>query len=105
MRKLTCIFVFCCAFVTACGGSHNGMTDGGAIGDAVCPLAPDAAAPAAPDASVALGDQCQTNDQCLSGLCFNFNSRGPHCTTPCTDPCQCPLPTRGCSNMGVCKSP
>jgi hypothetical protein len=109
MRFFLVALLICCAFVTACGkGMGNGTGVGltsDAGGDGGCALAPDAAMAAAPDASLTLGEPCQNSDQCLSGLCFNFNARGPHCSAPCTDACQCPPPTRGCNNMGVCKSP
>jgi hypothetical protein len=41
---------------------------------------------------------------CETNLCFNFNARGPKCTLPCTRDCECPAPSSGCSNNGVCKS-
>ena len=38
-------------------------------------------------------------------MCFNFNNKGPHCSKACTVPADCPAPSTGCSNMGVCKVP
>lgn len=49
-------------------------------------------------------DPCDTSE-CSSGLCFNFAAKGSRCTTPCSNPNDCPLPSTGCSNMGVCKAP
>ena len=37
--------------------------------------------------------------------CFNFNNKGPHCTHACDSPEDCPAPSPGCNNMGVCKVP
>ena len=48
-----------------------------------------------------LGD----NASCASGLCFEFNSKGPHCTHACTLDTDCEAPSPGCSGMGVCKAP
>lgn len=61
----------------------------------------------APDgATLGLLETCTPgrDDECLSGLCFNFNARGPKCTAPCTRDCECPAPSSGCSNRGVCMS-
>jgi len=38
-------------------------------------------------------------------VCFQFNSRGQHCTHNCAVDSDCAPPSRGCSNMGVCKAP
>lgn len=45
------------------------------------------------------------DSQCKTGTCFDFTSRGPHCTAACTQACECPPPSGGCSNRGVCKAP
>lgn len=65
-----------------------------------------------PDAGASGGDltfmdMCDVaNDQCEAPyFCFHFNMRGPHCTKECTADDQCEAPSRGCNNMGVCKSP
>jgi hypothetical protein len=52
------------------------------------------------------GAPCQQNSDCQSMDCFNFNSKGPHCTQPCTTASDCPNPPNlGCSGMGQCKVP
>lgn len=48
---------------------------------------------------------CDSDEQCETGLCYDFNAKGPHCTTPCTLDADCPPPSPGCNNMGVCKAP
>ncbi len=48
---------------------------------------------------------CTTDEQCDSGLCFHFNTKGPHCSKPCATSADCPSPSPGCSGMGVCKVP
>lgn len=48
---------------------------------------------------------CDEDEECESGLCFAFNAKGPHCTTPCDGPEDCPPPSTGCNMMGVCKVP
>ncbi len=52
------------------------------------------------------GASCNTGPECASGLCFNFNMDGPHCTKPCTTAtaaADCAPATFGCSGMNVCK--
>jgi hypothetical protein len=120
MRKLLIILAICFTFVTACGSTSSTMGDGGGPGNGnrdgsgmglpqygdggVCSAAPDASMESPPDATLAIDEACSMHDQCITGLCFPFNSKGPHCSAPCTEGCQCPG-TTGCSNMGVCKSP
>jgi len=50
-------------------------------------------------------EPCTTDDQCESGLCFPFVSKGPHCTLPCTTDAECPAPSPGCGGMNVCRPP
>ncbi len=65
---------------------------------------------ASPDASSsglkAFGASCNSGPECASGLCFNFNMDGPHCTKPCTTAtaaADCAPASFGCSGMNVCK--
>ena len=37
------------------------------------------------------------------GPCFTFNNGGMRCTLDCQAEEDCPPPSSGCSNMGVCK--
>jgi len=47
---------------------------------------------------------CTSNDQCAAGnTCFPFNNKGAHCTHPCKGAIDCPAPSGGCGNQGVCK--
>jgi hypothetical protein len=81
------------------GGACGGGDDSAAIPDAD-PLAPDVEV-----GSLSFLSTCDTNhpEECESGLCFNFNTHGPHCTMACSSPAECPAPSSGCSGMGVCK--
>jgi hypothetical protein len=67
------------------------------------------AAPAAPDGAPGAGlpflAPCTQNDECASGLCFNFNAKGLHCTHACQSAADCEAPSPGCSGMNVCKAP
>lgn len=45
------------------------------------------------------------DEACASGLCFDFNAKGPHCTHGCDVDDDCEAPSPGCSGMGVCKAP
>ena len=48
---------------------------------------------------------CAANEECDSGLCFEFNAKGPHCTTTCELDLECEAPSPGCNGKGVCKAP
>lgn len=84
----------------------NGTTPGidASVADA-------ARADAAPDALVDAGKRalfasCTTNEECESGLCFEFGMGQRICTKPCTAATaatDCPLPSPGCNNKGVCR--
>jgi hypothetical protein len=50
-------------------------------------------------------EPCDGDDSCESGLCFAFTQKGSLCTAPCQGPAECPMPSSGCSNKGVCKAP
>jgi hypothetical protein len=68
-----------------------------------------------PDASPATQDagpgslpylaECVDDAQCMSGICFPFNAKGPHCTHACETNADCEAPSPGCSNNKVCKVP
>ena len=54
----------------------------------------------------AFGASCNSGPECASGLCFNFNMDGPHCTKACTTAtaaADCAPASFGCSGMNVCK--
>ena len=66
--------------------------------------------PGAPDAAAAAGGlpflaACTSNAECASGLCFNFNAKGLHCTHSCQSATDCEAPSPGCNGMNVCKAP
>jgi hypothetical protein len=48
---------------------------------------------------------CNQDAECETGLCFLFPAKGPYCSKPCSVPADCPPPSTGCNNMGVCKAP
>ena len=62
---------------------------------------------AAPESSSKIGflEPCLTNEECETGLCHPFNAKGPRCSQPCKEPTDCPPPSTGCNNQGVCKAP
>jgi hypothetical protein len=53
----------------------------------------------------ALMEPCATNEECESGMCHNFNAKGPKCSKPCEIDTDCPPPSTGCNNQKVCKAP
>jgi hypothetical protein len=81
----------------ACSSSGSGDDDSGddtaAAADAGTPL------PFMSECVLGMDDQCDT------GLCFDFNTKGPHCTHECTVDTDCEDPSPGCNGMGVCKAP
>ena len=48
---------------------------------------------------------CSTDAECETGLCYDFNAQGPHCSKTCTSAAECPSPSTECNGMGVCKLP
>ncbi|HWL84564.1 MAG TPA: hypothetical protein VNO21_02110 [Polyangiaceae bacterium] len=98
-------YAMCLADETAhgtcdCSGAIPGLEGG----------APQQDAGGAADANdaggkLALMQPCDRDDQCETGLCFPFNAKGPHCSKRCKSDTDCPSPSTGCSNMGVCKAP
>lgn len=79
---------------------------------------PDAAAADASEATDANGqdagtlgfmDECDMeNDLCDSSdglLCWDYPSKGPHCTRECDGPEDCEEPSPGCNSQGVCRAP
>lgn len=48
---------------------------------------------------------CEVNGDCASNLCYMFNQAGVGllCTMTCSSNAECPAPSSGCNNMGVCK--
>jgi hypothetical protein len=73
-------------------GANSSTTSGGAGGQGGAPLLP-------------FMDPCDDDAQCVTGLCHPFNAKGPHCTKPCNGDDDCPAPSTGCNNMGICKAP
>lgn len=49
--------------------------------------------------------ECMIDEECETGLCYFFNAKGPHCSSYCGADADCPPPSPGCNNMGVCKAP
>ncbi len=56
-----------------------------------------------PDAKLGFLAPCSNDVDCETNLCFAFNAYGPHCSHSCSKITDCPAPSPGCSNMGVCK--
>lgn len=50
-------------------------------------------------------ETCSKDEECETKLCYTFNAKGPKCTTHCQTDGECPAPSPGCNNMGVCKAP
>jgi len=66
---------------------------------------PTASADAGPPGETPYMAPCTSNDECETGLCFDFNAKGPHCTTTCELDLECAEPSPGCNGKGVCKAP
>jgi hypothetical protein len=62
--------------------------------------------PAPPEGGGQFMEPCSDAVPCADGqdlVCFQYNRRGSVCTTECTTDADCPAPSRGCNNKGVCK--
>ena len=44
-------------------------------------------------------------DDSLELFCWDYPSKGPHCTHSCEGPEECEDPSPGCSPQGVCRAP
>jgi hypothetical protein len=93
-----------------CSGTVPGLEGGLPADDASTPDVNSAdvnTADAVPEAERKLAylAACETDAQCTSGLCFNFNMKGKRCTKTCASDAVCQPPSTGCSNKNVCKAP
>ena len=71
------------------------------------PVPPDSAVPTSDGEAIGYMEACTVgmDELCETGLCFDFNTKGPHCTHACTVDTDCEAPSTGCNGMGVCKAP
>jgi len=101
-----------------CGAGDYGacVCDGTTPGlDASAPVTPKApVVDAADEAAVEAGAKkgflaaCANADECESGLCQNYPSKGSFCSRHCTAATasvDCPPPSPGCNPQEVCKAP
>jgi len=98
----------------AAGGEYGGCVCDGRV-PGLDASAADAGSPS--DASAAEAEAaakkpflaaCGANDECETGLCQTFPAKGMFCSKPCTAATaavDCPAPSPGCNNNGVCKTP
>jgi hypothetical protein len=93
------------ALLSGCGDPGTAADDDGADAGDCTPVTEDLTPPEG--ATLKFMDPCVAGQdaQCETNLCYTFNMRGPHCTARCTQACECPPPSGGCNNMGVCKAP
>lgn len=94
-RALLCLSLL--GLLAACGGGDDGPEPGDM---------PDAMAdPSDAGDKLPFMSMCATDEQCDTGLCFDFNAHGPHCTHACESDLDCEDPSPGCNGKGVCKRP
>ncbi len=48
---------------------------------------------------------CTTDEECETGLCYDFPAKGMFCSHSCSGPGDCQPPSPGCNGMGICKAP
>ncbi len=88
-----------------CSGKLPGVPGSGDAGSADA-LGVEAASDASPDSALLpFMSVCDADAQCDTGLCYLFAAKGQRCTRHCTQPTECPPPSTGCNNMGLCKAP
>lgn len=73
------------------GGAGGGTATGGAGAGGAEPLG--------------FMETCKKDEDCASGQCHTYNAKGQKCTISCQTDSDCPAPSPGCNNMGVCKAP
>lgn len=80
------------------GGSGGGTSGGGGAGGGTASLT---------TSTEKLGflETCTMDEDCESGICHVYAAKGPKCTLTCQTAADCPPPSPGCNNMGVCKAP
>jgi hypothetical protein len=83
---------------SSASGSGTGGSDGGAGGK-------DAGGDAADGGLLPFMSPCTANAQCETGLCWNFPTKGSHCSKMCATDADCPPPSPGCNPQGVCRAP
>lgn len=99
MRSLQ-IALFCFASIAlamtpACGG--------GGSSSMVCEVD---AGPRVPGAIVFMEACDICDDKCVATeQCFEYGEGGTFCSHTCTVDADCPAPSRGCNNKGICKRP
>jgi hypothetical protein len=49
--------------------------------------------------------ECEEDEECDTGVCHDFNAKGPHCSHACEMDTDCEQPSPGCNMMGICKAP
>ena len=49
--------------------------------------------------------RCAANEECESDDCHLFSMQGSFCTKTCAVVTDCPAPSTGCNNRGICKAP
>ncbi len=64
-----------------------------------------ATADAGPTEKLPFMSQCTNDEQCESGNCHTFSQQGTFCTKSCEETSDCPAPSSGCNNRGICKAP
>lgn len=95
-------------------GSYGACVCDGTVGVGVAaPSSTDAGAPNPPPDAAAtkagLFAACSVDADCESGVCRDFPAKGGLlCTKTCTTATastDCPPPSTGCNNQGICKAP
>lgn len=85
------------------------VCDGTVPGLDTTPSADAGAAEAATGGKLGFLAPCTSNTECESGLCKEYPARGgSFCSKTCqiaTASIDCPPPSPGCNNMGICKAP
>jgi hypothetical protein len=93
---------------SGCGGSDSGPCNGAIEHDNDATCAPqNPSTPTSPTPKAFMED-CTSDSECETNLCFPFAQKGTKCTRTCTAATaatDCPAPSTGCNGMGVCKAP
>lgn len=86
----------------ACREAEDGY--GACVCDGTTPGVDGGGADAAADSGKrALFEECAESDDCASELCFEYGMGQRRCTKTCSTASECPAPSPGCNNKGVCR--
>ena len=94
--------------LTACGDDDDdsgGQAGAGGSGQAGSDSAGTGGGAGASASLKGFLEACEADQECTTGVCFDFTAKGKHCSKACTQDSDCESPSPGCNGMGYCRLP